>query len=208
MTRTVVLLRHAQTDENVRGRFNSTTDVGITEHGAAQATQTAASLAPLQQFGFVRSDARRARETAAPLAELTCQAPEVDPRFAEVDFGPYEGATPAALAGDPGFEAWNRGDGTHPGGPEPLHLAADRALAALDDALARHAQHPTLVVVAHGVLLRLLVCRAVLDLPVGSYHRLVLDNARAAVVTVGDRGTLKRLVGMNVAPADLDQLDR
>ncbi len=207
MVQTVILLRHARTEWNVQGRFNSTVDLGIDEQGARQAVAVATELAALAPFGFVRSDARRARETAAPLAKLVDRAPEVEPRLAELDFGPFEGRAPAALADDPTFLAWERGEVPPSGGPEGLDAAADRASAGFLDALARHGDERTLVIVSHGVLLRILLCRVVLELPASAYRRLVLDNARAAVLKVGATGPRFRLAAMNVSTADLDVPD-
>lgn len=206
MPQTVVLMRHAQTSWNVQGRFNSTVDIGIDEHGARQAVAAATELAALAPFGFVRSDARRARETAAPLAQSVDRDPEVEPRLAELDFGPFEGRTPAAVADDPMFLAWDAGAVPPAGGPEGLEAAADRASEAFSDVLERHADEPTIVIVSHGVLLRILLCRVVLELPASAYRRLVLDNARAAVVKVGDGDPRFRLVAMNISPADLADL--
>lgn len=207
MPRTVVLLRHAETAWNAEGRFNSTVDIGLTAAGTTQATTAAPHLARLGPFAFVRSDARRARETAAPLAQLVGRSPDVDPRLAEVDFGPFEGKPSAAVTPDPAFRAWHRGEGIAPDGPEPLESAADRAAAGFLDALERHADASTLVVVSHGVLLRVLLCRLVLQLPANAYRRLVLDNTRAAIVRIGDDDPRLRLAALNVPPADLEVPD-
>lgn len=206
MPQTVVLMRHAQTDWNAQGLFNSTVDIGIDALGSRQAAAAATELARLESFAFVRSDARRARETAAPLAKLVDRAPEVEPRLAELDFGPFEGGTPAALAGDPTFLAWDGGEVPPAGGPEGLEAAAERASAGFFDALARHADEGTLVIVSHGVLLRILLCRVVLELPASAYRRLTLDNARAAVVTVDESDPRFLLLAMNISPADLADL--
>lgn len=206
MPQTLVLMRHAQTDWNVQGRFNSTVDTGIDELGARQAAAAATELARLEPFAFVRSDARRARETAAPLEQRLDRGPEVEPRLAEVDFGPFEGRTPGELADDPAFLSWDGGGGPVGGGAESLEAAADRASEGFSDVLERHAGAPTIVVVSHGVLLRVLLCRLVFELPATAYRRLVLDNARAAVLTVEESDPRFRLVAMNISPADLADL--
>jgi glucosyl-3-phosphoglycerate phosphatase len=206
MPQTVVLMRHARTSWNQQGRFNSTTDLGIDAEGTRKAGGAATELARLEPFAFVRSDARRARETAAPLAKHIERSPEVEPRLAEVDFGPFEGRTPAELARDPAFTAWEGGGAAVEGGAEGLEAAADRASAGLSEVLERHADESTIVVVSHGVLLRVLLCRVVFDLPATAHRRLRLDNVRAAVLTVGDGKPYFRLAAMNVSPADLADL--
>lgn len=234
MQRTVVLLRHAQTSWNVEGRFNSTADIGITPFGEEQAGAAATSLARLAPFTFVRSTARRAQETAAPLAASIGHEPAVDPRMAEVDFGPFEGRRPAEVRQDPAFISWH--EGRLPGAdahahadvdadaivdtaaaaadagvdataaPEPLEVAAARAQAGLEEALAADPDAGTIVVVSHGVLLRALLCRVVFDLPATAFRRFVLDNARAAVLRYDAAETPPRLLAMNVSPADVPDL--
>jgi broad specificity phosphatase PhoE len=206
MQQTVVLMRHARTSWNEQGRFNSTVDIGLDSEGTRQATVAAAELARLAPFAFVRSDARRALETAAPLERRIERSPEVEPRLAEVDFGPFEGRRPDELIEDPNFVTWQGGGRTAGAGAEGLEAAADRACAGLSDVIARHSLEPTIVVVSHGVLLRVLLCRIVLELPATEYRRLRLDNARAAVLSVGDDGPRHRLAGLNVSPSDLANL--
>lgn len=207
MPRTVVFLRHTETPWNAKGRFNSTTDIELTTAGAAHATAAASHLARLEPFGFLRSDARRADETAAPLVHLVGRPPEVDPRFAEVNFGPFEGRLPAAVTQDPAFRSWHRGDETTADGPEALEAAADRAEAGFLDALERHAGASTLVIVSHRMLLRVLLCRVVLELPANAYRRLALYNTRAALVKLGDGDPRLRLAAMHVSASDLDVPD-
>jgi glucosyl-3-phosphoglycerate phosphatase len=206
MPQSVVLMRHARTSWNVQGRFNSTVDIGIDAEGTQQAAGAATELARLEPFAFVRSDARRARETTAPLEQRIDREPEVEPRLAEVDFGPFEGRTPGELPQVPAFMTWDGGGATVGGGAEGLEAAAERGSAGLADVLERHAGVPTIVVVSHGVLLRVLLCRVALELPAIAYRRLRLDNARAAVVTVGDDEPRFRLAAMNVSAADLADL--
>jgi glucosyl-3-phosphoglycerate phosphatase len=206
MPKTVVLMRHARTSWNAQGRFNSTTDIGIDAEGTRQAAGVATELARLEPFALVRSDARRARETAASIEQRIDRSPEVEPRLAEVDFGPFEGRTPGELARDSAFVTWEGGSETSGGGAEGLEAAADRASAGLSDVLERHAGAPTIVAVSHGVLLRVLLCRIVLELPATAYRRLRLDNARAAIVTVGDGDPRFRLAAMNVSATDLADL--
>jgi broad specificity phosphatase PhoE len=203
MQRTVVLMRHARTSWNAQGRFNSTVDIGLDTEGTRQAAVAAEALTRLEPFVLVRSDARRARETAAPLARRIERRPEVEPRLAEVDFGPFEGRTADELAQDPSFATW-RGEGRAAGtGAEGLEAAADRASAGLSELIERHPDEPTIVVVSHGVVLRVLLCRVVLELPAAAYRRLRLDNARAAVLAVGGDDPRWRLTALNVSASDL-----
>ena len=60
-------------------------DPGLTEHGHAQARAVSRWLARESIDRIVSSPSRRARETAAPLANEIGLQPEVDERLAEID---------------------------------------------------------------------------------------------------------------------------
>jgi broad specificity phosphatase PhoE len=206
MQQIVVLMRHARTSWNVQGRFNSTVDIGLDTEGTRQAAVAAAELARLAPFAFVRSDARRARDTAAPLEQRIERSPEVELRLAEVDFGPFEGRTPGELTRDPDFVTWHNGGRAARTGAEGLEAAADRASAGLSEVLERHSGERTILVVSHSVIIRVLLCRVVLRLPATAYRRLRLDNARAAILAVDDGGPPCRLAGLNISASDLADL--
>lgn len=198
----LVLLRHARTSWNAQGRLNSHTDTGLDDAGAAQATEVAEGLHGLDGLRLVRSPARRAAQTAAPLESLTSHPPAIDDRLVEVDFGRFEGRTMTECGRDPAFLAWRTGEPTDGDLAEPLIEAAARAQTCVDEHWRGSDQ--TLVVVSHGVLLRALLCVYVLGMPVASYRRLRLDNARAVVLT--DDGTTRRVAGLNLAARDVPTL--
>lgn len=204
---TFVLIRHARTAWNRENRFNSTVDLPLDGDGSLAAQALAESLAPLEAT-IVTSPARRARETAGPLVAATGQSVEIDRRLAEVSFGRFEGATPTSLAEDAAFARWKAGHqvpvepqvGEAPAlpSPEPLPVAGQRLLAFFEDAQERFATDSTVVIVGHGVALRVLVCVGVLGLPAAAYGRLRLDNAQAAVVSPIADAAGYRLAAWNV----------
>lgn len=207
---TFVLIRHARTAWNRQNRFNSTVDLPLDEDGSLAAQGLAESLA-LLKAPIVTSPARRARETAVPLVAASGQSVAIDPRLAEVSFGRFEGATPTSLAEDAAFASWKAGHevpvepqvGEDPAlpPPEPLPVAGRRLLDFFEDAQERFATRPTVVVVGHGVALRVLVCVGVLGLPAVAYPRLRLDNAHAAVVSPIADAAGCRLAAWNVPPS-------
>ena len=173
------------------------------------AEDLAASLAHLQA-PVVASPARRARETAAPLAAASGQHLDVDERLVEVAFGRFEGCTIASLADDPGFASWRAGredlaehdaaGSTAGPAPEPLPVAARRLRSFLDEATERFAARSLVVTVGHGIALRVLLCVGVLGLPPQAYRRLRLDNGHGAVLTPASDEPGYRLAACNVPP--------
>jgi broad specificity phosphatase PhoE len=200
-------VRHGRTEWNRQGRLNSTHDLPLDADGRRAADHLASSLGSLEA-PIVASPARRARETAAPLAVATGRPVELDDRLTEVAFGRFEGRTMASLTDDLAFARWRAGHedlteheaggpGTGPA-PEPLPVAARRLLAFLEDVGARSATQGTIVAVGHGVALRVLLCSGVLGLPPAAYRRLRLDNAHSAVLSPAPDEAGYRLAACNV----------
>jgi alpha-ribazole phosphatase len=87
----LVLVRHAEPEEDSRGRCYGSLDVGLSPEGAEHAVKLAAELARLEVEAVYASPRRRALATAAPIAAAHGLAPVVDDRLRELDFGELEG---------------------------------------------------------------------------------------------------------------------
>jgi broad specificity phosphatase PhoE len=92
MTR-MVLVRHGQPAEEMRGRCYGRLDVGLSATGQLQAERAARFLAEAPLLRIYVSPRMRALESAAPLAELKGMAVDTEVSFREIDFGLFEGLT-------------------------------------------------------------------------------------------------------------------
>jgi len=154
--RRVILWRHGRTEWNVGGRVQGQTDIPLDEVGRQQAVDAAARLAALNPSRIVSSDLSRAYDTASALAAVTGLEVEVDTRLRELAFGAREGLTwreswerfPAEM------QAWADGDETQIEGAETHAQAGARLDEALREHLDRLPLGETLVLVAHGAVLR------------------------------------------------------
>jgi probable phosphoglycerate mutase len=92
MTR-VYLVRHGQTDWNVEGRLQGSSNTQLNETGRAQARRAAQSLRSVIRPGVVvaSSPLDRASDTAHIVAEQWGIEIHTDQRLAERDYGPWEG---------------------------------------------------------------------------------------------------------------------
>jgi len=165
---TLLLVRHGQTAWSAAGRHTSVTDLDLTPDGEAQAKRLGAALAGRTYAAVYSSPRLRARGTAE-LAGLAVT--DVDDDLVEWDYGRYEGLTSAEIRADePDWSLWTDGC---PGGesPEQVRSRVDRALTMLapgpDD-------DTTVVVIAHGHVLRVMAARWV-GLPVAGGALLALD---------------------------------
>ena len=138
---TLLIARHGQTNWNLAGRWQSTSDIALNAQGRNQAAQLAVLL---KEAGYaprrlISSPLSRARETAQILGEEVACSVETESALTELDLGDFEGQLESDLrARDPiGYEAWR--DECHlraaPGG-ETIHDVAARVgqfVAGLDD---------------------------------------------------------------------------
>jgi broad specificity phosphatase PhoE len=130
--RRVILLRHARTAWNAERRFQGQADPPLDDVGRAQAYEVAALIAALAPDVLVSSDAARALQTAAPIAEVTGLDVLADARLRERSLGHWEGLTRDDVAQryPDEYADWIAGrDVSRRGGETRISVAA-RALAA------------------------------------------------------------------------------
>jgi ribonuclease H / adenosylcobalamin/alpha-ribazole phosphatase len=173
-----LLLRHGQTPYSTERRFAGRADIGLTPVGAAQAEAAAARLGKLATVdAVISSPLSRARLTAGAVADA-CGAPvTIEERFAETDFGDWDGLTFAeAAARDPeAMEAWLASASAAPPGGESFVSVRDRVLDGLSGLLPVY-QGRTVVVVSHVTPIKILLAHA-LEAPLTSLYRMFLDTA-------------------------------
>ncbi len=175
---TTLLLRHGQTALSAERRFAGRGDFPLTGLGLEQAAAAAARLAQRGDIDLVlTSPLRRARQTAAAVADAVGVPLDVDDDLAETDFGSWEGMTFAeVMARWPDeMTAWLADADAAPPGGESFAAVAVRVDAALDRLLAAH-QGQTVVVVSHVTPIKTIVCRALLA-PAAALFRIHLDVA-------------------------------
>ena len=180
----ITLVRHGQTDWNLEGRIQGSTDIPLNDTGRAQARDVAARLAGARFDHIYASPLCRARETAVIIArELSLPAPLVTVGLREHEFGDAEGLL---------WDAYRERFGARPDdvpGAESLEQLTDRALASLAriDVAARRRSAPRLesvLVCTHGGVIRALLEHAsggTLPAPGerlgnGSVHRFAMDG--------------------------------
>ena len=157
-TTRVLLLRHAETaapDRFHGAEFN----IGLGDRGREQALAVAPSLATLHPTRVYSSPMLRARQTAEPIGLACGREVEVVPELHERAMGPLSGMTLTEgwHAYTTAMDRWKSGDldATHEGG-ESFAKMRDRVVPAFEG-LARKNIGQTIIVVAHGVVIRVLL---------------------------------------------------
>jgi broad specificity phosphatase PhoE len=154
----VLLLRHAETSDP--DRFHGAeSDVGLGENGRIQALAVAKQLAELEPAAVYSSGMRRARETAEAIAVAAAKPLQIIGLLHERIMGPLSGAP--RLEGWPTYQEakarWMSGEitFTHQGG-ESYRAIRERVVPIFQQLAERH-RGETIVVVAHGVVIRVLL---------------------------------------------------
>jgi probable phosphoglycerate mutase len=197
---TVVLVRHGVTAHTVEKRFSgglASANPGLSDEGRAQARAVADWLAPMAEHvdAVVASPVRRTRETAEIVAERLGKDVDVEPGFAEMEFGRWDGLTFEEVGKQHprSLEAWLGSVDVPPPGGESFRQVEERVLAGLQRLVDRHAGG-TVVVVSHVTPIKTLVAHAV-DAPLEAVFRMELTPASVSVVsffTGGPDGTQPR----------------
>lgn len=180
----LIIVRHGQTDLNVRDIFiGSRTEVPLSETGRAQAAAAGKEIKELlgkERVHICCSPQSRCQETArlvkAALGKKRADISEM-PDLRERDFGSWEGMERTAIEAQDNtlYDAYVSGalDCT-PEGAEPLQKVIARVEKARDEILSKDAEN--IIVVTHNTTGRLLIC-ALTDTPYEKYRTVTLDNA-------------------------------
>ncbi len=161
MTTQLYLVRHAQTDWNVEGRYQGQADLPLNATGRAQAAELSQELSGLAFTAAYSSDLRRARETAEILAAPRGLRVQLDRRLREISLGVWEGqlATdiPSLYPAEWAERLRDPLNARAPGGESVAEVARRTAEAAT--AIARAHPADLVLVVSHGVALATLLCQ-------------------------------------------------
>jgi alpha-ribazole phosphatase len=193
----LLLVRHAAPVDAARGRCYGRLDVGLSPDGQAQAAGLVRALDGVQLAAIVSSPARRAVDTALPLAEPRGLEVEVLDGLGELDFGELEGKTYDEIAATrPELYAQWMTEPTSvrfPGGEsyDDLRRRAETTIAGLREAY----EGETVAVVTHGGIVRAVVA-GTLGVAPERIFRLGVDYASVTVVEwIADEPIVRTLNG-------------
>lgn len=179
----LLLIRHLEPDQSVRGRAYGSLDAPLSALARDQAAKLAQALDGVRLDAVYASPLRRALETATPLAVHRKLVPIVHEGLREIDFGEIDGSRYEEVEeSSPGlFHSW-MSDPTgvsFPGGESFADLRL-RVLGAAEEIRARH-RGSGVALVAHGGVTRAIIA-ASLSMPDEALFR--LDQAYGAVSVV------------------------
>jgi phosphoserine phosphatase len=189
----LLLVRHGQTDWNIARRFQGHSNVPLNEFGRKQAAALADRLSAQHVDAVYSSDLERAIETARMIVRVLSSKPDLysDSRLREINFGDWEGLSyseikeryPSALA-----ERENDIYKNAPPNGETLEQLSARVQSMLDELNVKH-QDQTVLIVAHGGVLQVLLC-CVLRLNPTMYWQFHLSTASISEIALYPDGAI------------------
>lgn len=150
----IYFTRHGETEWNSRNIISGVTDIDLSEKGKAQADSLAAKIAVSCRDidKIFCSPLKRAKDTAAPVAQALGIEPVYDERLREWDYGSYEGLSRNA----DGFAERKLEFGCRMrGGGESVFDIVNRTYGIIDE-IRRECAGKNVLLVTHGGICRVI----------------------------------------------------
>ncbi|MBI9051144.1 MAG: histidine phosphatase family protein [Anaerolineaceae bacterium] len=159
---TLYLVRHGQTDWNLKARYQGHSDIPLNATGLKQAADAVEKINETVFEAIYASDLLRALETAEFFSKKTGLPIQCDERLREINMGKWEGMEISKIQEHYPDLAKNRRNMpvqyAPPGGETAKDLAI-RLIEAIDEICEDHPKGPVLIV-AHGLSMSTLYCLA------------------------------------------------
>jgi len=178
----LLLVRHGETEWNKAGRFQGHTDVELNDTGRWQAERLRDRFAGQRIDVGYSSDLKRTVDTAQivvsgrGLTVIPCK------ELREIDFGELEGMTFDEIRCR--YPTWGdrNSEVSIPGG-ESLEQLTSRVKLFASWLGEQHSGDETVLIVAHGALLRVLVC-VLLGIDVAHWRQIRVDSVSLTIVDI------------------------
>ena len=190
MSLNIYFLRHGETVASKTGGFCGTSDVELTPEGRIMAKDFAVAYQSVPWKAIFCSPMRRTIATAKPLCELVGMEMQLRDGLKEIDFGEWEGKTPAEVNRESHDEyvRWQSEPGWNapPGGERAIDIARRSSVVIAEI----EASYPdgNVLVVAHKATIRIILC-SLLGIDVGRYRdRIYMPVAAVSVLEFCQQG--------------------
>lgn len=194
----IILIRHGEPEASARGKCYGKLDVGLSDKGKSQVSETAEFLAKVELTAVYASPRIRAVDSAKVIAAAQNLFVEIEPDLAEIDFGDFEGLEYAEVERRfPAlFRLWMDAPTTvqFPNGESFAQMQA-RVLAVIENLIGRH-RGETFAVVSHGGVNRIVLAHF-LRIADADIFRLEQNYAAANVLEFYDDFAVAKIINHN-----------
>ena len=203
MKTTIMLRRHGETEWNILGKFQGSTDIPLSNEGIRQAFMLKERLK--SDFDYIfSSPLKRAYETAKILCDESGKHVSIAEEIREINFGEWEGLTVKGIAEKyPDiFNEWrnDKREGKFCGGDMSTLNASIRAKNCIMEIANKH-KGKKIVIVAHGGIIKAGLI-GIFEWDMSMYHKIALGNTCVNTITFND-DMKPALLGLN----DTNHLD-
>lgn len=203
MKTTIMLIRHGETEWNILGKFQGSTDIPLSNEGIRQAFMLKERLK--SDFDYIfSSPLKRAYETAKILCDESGKQVSIAEEIREINFGEWEGLTVKGIAEKyPDiFNEWrnDKREGKFCGGDMSTLNASIRAKNCIMEIANKH-KGKKIVIVAHGGIIKASLI-GIFEWDMSMYHKIALGNTCVNTITFND-DMKPALLGLN----DTNHLD-
>ena len=199
----LLLARHAETA--APDRFHGAeSDIGLSDRGVRQAESLGRVLQEANAAALYCSALRRAVETATPIGRACRLQPIIIEALHERRIGPLSG-----LSREDGWATyaeskahWMAGDleFSHPGGESFAEIR--RRVCPVFEELARRHRGETILIVAHGVVIRVALTSLLSEFTPADFDRIAIDFASVNDLWFDGTSWTARALNQVVAPSD------
>ncbi|KJZ91383.1 hypothetical protein ClosIBUN22A_CONTIG111g02317 [Clostridium sp. IBUN22A] len=198
-----MLIRHGETEWNILGKFQGSTDIPLSNEGIRQAFMLKERLK--SDFDYIfSSPLKRAYETAKILCDESGKQVSIAEEIREINFGEWEGLTVKGIAEKyPDiFNEWrnDKREGKFCGGDMSTLNASIRAKNCIMEIANKH-KGKKIVIVAHGGIIKAGLI-GIFEWDMSMYHKIALGNTCVNTITFND-DMKPALLGLN----DTNHLD-
>ena len=203
MKTTIMLIRHGETEWNILGKFQGSTDIPLSNEGIRQAFMLKERLK--SDFDYIfSSPLKRAYETAKILCDESGKQVSIAEEIREINFGEWEGLTVKGIAEKyPDiFNEWrnDKREGKFCGGDMSTLNASIRAKNCIMEIANKH-KGKKIVIVAHGGIIKAGLI-GIFEWDMSMDHKIALGNTCVNTITFND-DMKPALLGLN----DTNHLD-
>jgi broad specificity phosphatase PhoE len=190
MTLKIYFIRHGETVASKTDDFCGTSDVELTPEGHMMAKDFANAYQHLSWKAIYCSPMRRTIATAKPICDLIGMEMQLRNGLKEIDFGEWEGKTPARVNREfhDEYVRWQSEPGWNapPGGERAIDIAR-RSSEVIEEIENNHAEGNVLVV-SHKATIRIMLC-SLLGIDVGRYRdRIHMPVAAVSLLEFNQQG--------------------
>ena len=183
----IILVRHGETEWNVKKIFRGRKDIGLSDKGFKQAEYLGKYLSDMDIEAIYSSPLRRAIDTANQIAKFQSQNKIIfTDDLVDFNYGEWEGKSEDEVKEKYGslFEEWyNEPSSLKIPGGEKLNDVRERALRLIDEVINKYKKR--VVLVSHRVVNKVLIC-ALLELDHSHFWNIKLDLGGITVFNYQD----------------------